>query len=310
MSETHYYIRNWGKICFWLALYCLAELIFDSLATIPKTILFGILLTNNRKFLYLIKDRDEIFKKYFQFLKASCILIGIGAFLMIIEGVLLSLPNIYYVMYYGGSDWYHWVYENYQIVEFWSLVINYSIVISGVILETIAWIKLKEIFKWNLIKAQPYQHDNLVRGTNLLIWGAILLSIFYLANVGYRVWFLFYGKIYNPYLYYGYPLSFFTGISYTLLYWIIRICSSVALILLGIGYATIGSNLKNPYFSGGTGVVYRQPPRNPRFGIKFDPGLEPQKTKKTDYSKNYCPHCGENLRPNAIYCPKCGQRIS
>ncbi len=141
MSETFYYTRNWGRIFLWLALYCLSELIFDSLAGIPKTILFGILLTNNRKFFYLNKDRDNNFKKYFQFLKASCILFGIGAFLLVIEGVIFTLPSVYYLGYYGSSDWHQWVFDNYQIIEFWILLINYGIAIVGVILESIAWIK-------------------------------------------------------------------------------------------------------------------------------------------------------------------------
>ncbi len=158
------------------------------------------------------------------------------------------------------------------------------------------------------MNAQPYHHDNLVRGANLLIWGAILLSIFYLVNVGYRVWYMFYGEFINPYLYWEYYMPFISGITYTIPYWVIRIFTSVALILLGIGYAIIGSNLKNPYFTGGTSVVYRQPPTNPRFGITFDP--ESDLKDKTDYTRKYCPHCGENLRSNAIFCPKCGQRIS
>jgi hypothetical protein len=320
MSEINYYLRNWGKIYVWLVVYCIAELIFGSFTFIFKAILFIILMINNRKFLYLLSDQEEQFKKYFRSLQTACIFLIIGSIIQLANGLVFSLPSSYYYYayygYYGLPDWYLWVYSHEDAIKLSFIIVENGLVVGIMIAEGTAWARLRLAFERNLLDTKSYHHDNFLRATKIMLAGAILLAIVYFATTIYQGGFLLFGERYYYSTYpiiwgvdYDYPLTYRYGTGYTITYWIVRSAGSIALILLAIGYGTMGSNLKNPFLMSKGEVVGHPARPNPMFGRHFN-----EKNNVPDdrmnYDLNFCPKCGAKIRPDARFCQVCGLDIN
>jgi len=305
MSETDYYIRNWGRILLLLAICCAVDIFFYPITLIAKVILIAILLSNNKKFLYLIQDRNSIFKKYYRFLKGSCILFGISVLIYVIGFFFFQITAMYYFDLYGYANYVYWVQHYGKIVQFWFSLAQSGIMSSAFILEMIAWLNLKRVFSENLFEAQPYYRDHLKTGSKVLIWGALILMLAYLGSIGYSIWNVLYEEPYNGY-FWGYDIYDYWFSPYYWLFWILTIIKFVGLILLCIGHAIIGSNFRNPYFAGRNDLVPLS------MGVKFgiQPAIPEGNNRQTDYALNYCYYCGNKLRPEGRFCSNCGRTMS
>jgi hypothetical protein len=325
MSEINYYIRNWGRIFIWLAIYCIAELIFGSFALIFKLILVIVLVINNRKFLYLLKDGKENFKKYFRSLQLALIFLIIGSVVQIVDGLVFNIPSYYYYGFYGYyeyPDWYMWVNEHEDLIKLILIIVENGLIVGVMVAEGIAWSRLRSAFGGNLLDTKSYHRDNFLRATKLMLTGVILLAIVYFATILYQVGFLLFGE---RYYYTGYPIflgidyylstPYRYGTGYTLTYWIVRAIGSVGIILLGIGYGIMGSNLKNPFLLSNEGAVGNSARPNPMFGIHLGDANNTTNNNndqgdRINHEIRFCPNCGAEIRPEARFCLRCGINFS